>query len=196
MDELYRIGVKIIAREHETLDLLELIPVFHRWIQSQDMEDLLIDVAEYTHVHHGPGVLVVAHEGNYGYDEAGGERGLVYYSKHPLPGADLEARLATVARKLLIAAERLAGEPEVGGRLSFPGQRLEVFANDRLAAPNTDEAWGQFEPRVRRLAERLHGDRDFQLVRASDDPRERLAAVVSCGDDGPGLVALKQRLAA
>ena len=195
MDELYRIGVKILAQEREPLDLLELIPVFHRWVQAQDMEDLLIDVAEYTHAHHGPGVLVVAHEGNYGYDEAGGERGLVYYSKHPLPGSDLDARMEAVARKLLTAAQRLVGESEIAGRLSFSGRHLEVFANDRLAAPNTAEAWDRFEPRVRRLAERLYGDDDFHLVRVSDDPRERLAAAVS-RDEGPGLATLRQRLAA
>ena len=69
-----KFGIKVIATAAE-IDLLDFIPVFHRWIQTQALDDLLLDVADYSHVHHGPGILLVAHEGKYAVDETGGEGG-------------------------------------------------------------------------------------------------------------------------
>lgn len=175
--ELHKIGVKWPAREKSPLDLLDLIPIYHRWISEAALPDLLIDVAEYTHVHHGPGVLIIAFEGNYAYDETGGERGVAYYSKQPLAG-DLAARLATVARKSLLACQCFEQDPALGGKVGFAGDRFEVFSNDRLAAPNTDAGWALLSPAVTALATRLHGAGNFRVERANPDPRERLTAIV------------------
>ena len=191
--DFHRIGVKWLARESVPLDLLELIPVFHRWIQDAALGDLLIDVAEYTHMHHGPGVLIITHEGNYAYDETGGERGLLYYSKQPLPESDLASRLATVARKSLKACVLFESERGIGKHVSFPGDRLEVFANDRLLAPNTDAAWAEFLPALKSLASRLFPNEDHRIERVSTDPRERLTAVIHAGT-AHGAAALLARL--
>lgn len=191
--ELHRIGVKWLARESTPLDLLDLIPVFHRWIQEATLGDLLIDVAEYTHMHHGPGVLIIAHEGNYAYDETGGERGLLYYSKQPLPESDLASRLATVASKGLKACVLFESERGIGKHVSFPGDHLEVFANDRLLAPNTDAGWTAFYPAVTALAGRLFPDRDYHIERINPDPRERLTATIRAAS-APGAAALLARL--
>ncbi|TAJ93894.1 MAG: hypothetical protein EPO31_06860 [Gammaproteobacteria bacterium] len=191
--ELHRIGVKWFADERAPLNLLDLIPVFHRWIQDHVLDNLLIDVAEYTHMHHGPGVLIIAHEGNYGYDETHGERGLAYYSKQPMPETDLAARLATVARKGLEACICFTREANLGAQVSFPCNRLEVFTNDRLLAPNTDAAWEAFAPAVRALAARLFPGQVYKIERRSDDPRERLAAIIHA-EQAPGPEALLARL--
>ena len=191
--DFHRIGVKWLARESVPLDLLELIPVFHRWIQDSVLGDLLIDVAEYTHMHHGPGVLIIAHEGNYGYDETGGERGLLYYSKQPLPESDLASRLAHVARKGLKACVLFEREPGIGKHVSFPGDRLEVFANDRLLAPNTDEGWAEFLPAVKSLGARLFPNEDHRIERLNTDPRDRLTAVIRAAT-APGAETLLARL--
>ncbi|MEZ5446977.1 MAG: hypothetical protein R3F45_14545 [Gammaproteobacteria bacterium] len=160
------------------MNLLDLIPIFHRWIQEQALDDLLIDVAEYTHMYRGPGVLVIAHEGNYGYDEAGGERGLVYYSKQNLPEPELAARMVTVACKGLQACARFLGETGLARQVAFPCNRIQVFANDRLRAPNTDTAWAEFEPAVNTLAARLFPDQDRSVQRCNSDSRDRLAAII------------------
>jgi hypothetical protein len=176
--ELHRVGVKWYARESSPLDMLNLIPVFHRWISERVLPDLMIDVAEYTHVQNGPGVLIVATEGNYGYDETGGARGMVYYSKEQLPEGDLASRLASVARKGLQACVLFQREPGIGDKAGFPGDRVEVFSNDRLLGPNTDAGWGQFEPAVKALAERLFGAGNYRVERSSPDPRERLTGII------------------
>ena len=55
------VNVKIFA-EDPAIELDGAIPVFHRWIQRNVCEELLIDVADYRHVPAGPGVLLVGHD--------------------------------------------------------------------------------------------------------------------------------------
>ncbi len=189
---LHKIGIKFFAAEQEPLDLLKLIPVFHQWIQQGSLGDLLLDVADYTHVPEGPGVMLIAHEGNYGYDETAGDRGLLYYSKHPLDG-DETARFATVCRKALEACRLLEDAPQTDGKLTFPGQRVQIFSNDRLAAPNTDEAYAQFEPVARALLDKLF-PQGYELIRETDS-RERLSVTATAKEPADSATLL-ERLAA
>src|SRR5689334_6902155 len=133
--DLYKFGIKFFAADADGFDLLRLIPVYHRWIQQNALDNLLIDVADYSHVPAGPGVMLIAHEGNYALDETGHERGVVYYSKRRLTG-ELSERFGLVASKALRAAQLMSEDVELGGALNVPGNRLEFFANDRLVAPN------------------------------------------------------------
>lgn len=190
--DLHKLGFKFHASGFEQFDLLELIPVYHRWIQQHALSDLLIDVADYTHVPEGPGVLLVAHEGNYGLDETDGKRGVVYYSKHPIEG-DLATRLATVARKALQAGKLLTDEPAVAGALRLNGV-VQFFANDRLAAPNTDETYAALEPAVRSLFDKLFAGAPYTVERQTD-PKERFGLTATV--QAPVTVdALLERVAA
>lgn len=171
--ELHKLGVKLFVQDPTPVELLEFIPIFHRWIQTKALDDLLIDVADYSHVHAGPGILLVAHEGNYGFDETGNRRGLLYYSKHSLEG-NLAARLTTVCRKTLKACRLLEQEPELEGRIKFRGEELQVFANDRLIAPNTDETFAAFESALSEFLAKLYPGEEYLLIRETD-PRERFS---------------------
>ena len=171
--DLHKFGIKLFAVDANGFDILRLIPMYHRWIQQKMLEDLLIDVADYSHVPAGPGVMLIAHEGNYALDETGHERGVVYYSKQPLRG-ELPERFAQVARKTLKAAQLMTGDAEVNGELKVSGNDLQFFANDRLVAPNTDAAYAELEPTLKRFLDRLYGGAPYTLVRESD-PKERLS---------------------
>ncbi len=166
--DFHKIGVKVYA-EHPLDDPLDLIPVFHRWIQQSLLDDLLIDVADYSHVPQGPGIMLIAHEGNYALDETTGRPGLAYYSKRELAGG-LDERLATVLGKALAACRLLEQDSE----LRFRGEALQVFVNDRLAAPNDDASLAALEPVLGALAARLYPGQEISLERADTDPRERL----------------------
>jgi len=63
--DLHKFGIKLFAADAKGFDILKLIPMYHRWIQQKALQDLLIDVADYSHVPAGPGVMLIAHEGNY-----------------------------------------------------------------------------------------------------------------------------------
>ena len=170
--DLHKFGIKFFA-DARRVDILKLIPVYHRWIQQKALEDLLIDVADYSHVPCGPGVMLIAHEGNYALDETGNERGVVYYSKQKLAG-ELPARLAQVASKALQAARLMSSDAELDGTLKLPGTHLQFFSNDRLAAPNTQAAYAAIEPSFRQFLDRLFAGAPYTLEREKD-PKERLS---------------------
>ena len=107
--ELQRIGMKMYCREGGAIPLVEFIPIFHRWIQEGLTDTLLIDVADYSHVVDGPGILLAAGEGNFGLDENRGRRGLVYYQKTDQDGAP-DARLAEICKRVVLACKQLESE--------------------------------------------------------------------------------------
>ncbi len=154
IEELQRIGVKFYLAEGAEPNLSKVIAAFHRWIRNSSVEGLLIDVADYAHVPEGPGALLVAHEGNYALDFAGGRPGVVYYRKHAADG-DLAARLRSAARNALQAASLLENDPELEGAIEIGGDELQIFANDRLLAPNSDETEAGFRPVVDTLLDAL-----------------------------------------
>ena len=179
--ELHRFGFKVFATDSpengELLDPLALIPVFHRWIQHQALADLLIDVADYSHMHAGPGILLVAHEGNYGYDETGNRWGLVYYNKRPLAGK-LGEKLTAVCHKLLTACHKLEQEPELQGRLKFRGNQIQFFANDRLLAPNNEQTAKTLDPALQALLTMLYPEQIHELTHESDS-KERFSVTAT-----------------
>ena len=174
--DLHKFGIKLFAVDAKGFDILKLIPMYHRWIQQKALQDLLIDVADYSHVPAGPGVMLIAHEGNYALDESGHERGIVYYSKHTLPG-ELPERFVQVARKTLQAARLMTADAELNGELKVPGNDLQFFANDRLVAPNTDAAYRNLEPTLKGFLDQLYAGAPYTLVRDTD-PKERLSVRV------------------
>jgi len=171
--DLHKFGIKFLATDAQGIDILKLIPIYHRWIQDKALDDLLIDVADYSHVPAGPGVMLIAHEGNYALDETGHERGIVYYSKQKLTGA-LPERFALVAYKALTATRLMSSDADLEGALRVSGTEMQFFANDRLAAPNTDEAYEEIEPEFKRFLDRLYDGAPYTLSREKD-PRERLS---------------------
>lgn len=174
--DLHKFGIKFFAVDAKGFDILKLIPMYHRWIQQKALEGVLIDVADYSHVPAGPGVMLIAHEGNYALDETGHERGVVYYSKHTLAG-ELPERLVQVARKVLTATRLMTGDAELNGALKVPGNALQFFANDRLVAPNTQAAYAELEPTLKAFLDRLYAGAPYTLVRETD-PKERLSVRV------------------
>jgi hypothetical protein len=170
--DLYKIGVKIFVTNPEAVNLHDFIPMFQGWIQQQKIEGhQLIDVHDYSHVHNGPGILLVAHEGNFSMDQEDGRLGLFYYRKQPLRG-ELKANLKTVLNTALHACKLLEAEPKLKG-IKFKTDEILVVANDRLLAPNEPEARTMLETVI---ASALGA---AQLAPHAEDSRERLAFVVS-----------------
>jgi hypothetical protein len=187
--DVQRIGVKVFCEEGSRVALPELIPIFHRWIQERGLDQVLIDVADYSHVPSGPGILLVAYEGIYGLDEGGGRRGLVYYTRADVPGT-FDERLRAVLRAVLAGCRKLAAEPELQGRLAFRGDELQLFANDRLRAPNTEATLAAVRPALKGALDRLYPGAACTVVR-EPDARERFAVTVTV----PGAVAIDTLLA-
>ncbi len=151
------VSIKIFAAGDTTnVRFADAIPVFHRWIQSRDLPEMLIDVADYSHVPAGPGVVLIGHQANYALDNAHNRPGLLYSRKlaDGLPdGESLKQAYETALR----ASRRLEAEPEFEGRLRFDPRQLEITLNDRLLYPNTDAGWKSVEPALTAFLDGLYG---------------------------------------
>src|SRR5579871_4261961 len=137
---IQHINIKIFVKRPSSVKLSDAVPVFHRWIRDSLCPEMLIDVADYEHVHEGPGILLIAHEANYSLDQRDGRLGLLYNRKAALDGT-FQDRLAQAHKAALAACDRIEQEPEFRGSLIFDRNSIEFFVNDRLLAPNTDETW-------------------------------------------------------
>ncbi len=170
MDHLHKLGIKIDLDQGDDLDLKQLIPVFQRWIRDQTVAGhLLIDVHDYSHVPHGPGILLVAHEGNFHVGTDGERLGLTYTRKQPLDG-DPAVRVGELIRITRDACQRLETETELGGA-RFETTRVRVFANDRLLAPNTPATAAALQPVLESAG--------LAVEICQQDPRERLAFIAT-----------------
>jgi hypothetical protein len=151
--QTHKFGVKFFFTNLQNRELTEFIPVFHGWIQRQALPGhLLIDVHDYSHVHHGPGILLVAHEANLSIDEAEGRRGLAYIRKQP-------ATLPEIIAAAQAAVRLLTDEQGV----NFDPAQFEIFVNDRLASVTAAE-----------IAAATGGT----VTQKQTDPRDRLTFVV------------------
>lgn len=145
LDHLVKLDVKVLAREAAAADPEEFIPVFHRWITERALPELLIDVADYSHVHQGPGVLLVGHDAIYAWDLSRGEPGLLYSRRREtspeLAGiGTLERRIESLLTCAFRACDLIEAEPGLEGRISFDRRRLELRVNDRLVPQDDDTA--------------------------------------------------------
>jgi hypothetical protein len=190
--EVDRVGIKVFAADPASVWLKAFVPVFHAWIQKQIVEGhLLIDVHDYSHVHHGPGILLVAHEGNFSMDMADGRPGLFYYRKHPLDGSP-EERFSRVLKTALQACSLLESEPGLPSKIRFRTDELLIVANDRLQAPNEDKTCVEFQPVVSNVLRDLLGS-PLELSQAGLNPKERFSMRVRV-ERSPGLKDILSRL--
>src|SRR5262245_66172288 len=96
--EVHKLGVKFFAADPTSVRLDAFIPIFHGWIQRQNLAGhLLIDVHDYSHIHDGPGILLVAHEGNVSIDMSDGRPGRMYYRNTPTAPSPSE-HVTTITR--------------------------------------------------------------------------------------------------
>lgn len=165
---LQHINIKFFIENPEAVKLEEYSGVFNNWIQRHVTEELLVDVADYLHVHNGPGIILIGHEADYSLDNRTGRLGLLYNRKAQLDGP-VQEKLAQAAGAALIAARLL--EKENG--LKFNGQEAQVTINDRLLVPNTPETFAALEPDLRTFFDRLYDGTEYTLTYSSADPRER-----------------------
>jgi hypothetical protein len=189
--QLRGLGIKFFCEDDAFLRLADAVPVFHAWIRTHALDGLLIDVADYEHVHEGPGIVLVAHEGNYSLDRAGGRLGVSYCSKQLLPGG-LSDRLLSVARSALKACCLLQQDASLAGRIQFRGDGIEVVANDRLLASNSDETLKAFRPVLDELCGTLFGDASCEVSRR-ENPKERFTLQIKSAKAVP-LTELAERV--
>lgn len=137
-----KLQIKVFATGLDDELVPQVIPAFHRWITERALDEILVDVADYRHVFHGPGITLVGHESTYHIDEHAGRRGLLYFRKRGFPpGAD---PLLDAVRRTLVACSLLERDLGADGKL-FDAGAVQVRVADRTAieAGFTPAAFGE-----------------------------------------------------
>jgi hypothetical protein len=188
------LNVKLFVADPSTVDLEELIPVFHRWIREDLLEDELpIDVAGYAHVPKGPGVVIVCDQAHYYFDERAGRAGLRYRGRRVARGAGEEA-ITRGFRSLLRAAALLEKEPVLGGRYRFRTDQVELGISDRLRAPSDAKTLAAVGPALESVVKTLYG-KPAKSITLVSGPREPFMVSIETGSS-PSVDALLEQLAA
>ena len=168
---LKRLGTKLFLARPSTLDIRELIPVFHRWIQQQPISGhLLLDVRDYSHVPRGPGILLVGHQGDFNVDIVGDQVGFGYVRKQP-PLESTTERLTAAMTALLEGSSLLESTAFPGGFPRFDPGSFQISIPDRLAAPNTEETFQWFQGQLHQFWQDILESDRFDIVHL-DGPRD------------------------
>jgi len=167
--ELQHINLKFYIENPESLDLEKFHGVFNSWIQRSLTDDLLVDIAEYLHVHNGPGIMLIGHNANYSFDNTAGRLGLLYNRKELVEGTNRQ-KLAQAAHAALSAMRILEKE----NRVHFIGNEVQLIVNDRLVAPNTAETFAELKADLDAFFGTLFKGSNVTLVHSSlSEPRAR-----------------------
>jgi hypothetical protein len=168
--ELQKLNVKFFVEPPDTVPLTDFINIFHGWIQATDGD--YHDVADYSHMQAGPGIVLIANDANVSIDETENRRGLLFSQKSRLEGSNQE-KLRKVFRAALENCRKLEDEPALRGKLRFRLNEAAISVNDRLISSNSEVAFNEIQSDIAAIAKELFGAAEFRLERNSDS-RQRL----------------------
>lgn len=190
--DLQHINVKIYAATPEAIRLEDVILIYHRWIQEGQLPELLIDVADYSHVPAGPGILLVGHEAHYRVEPGPEQRmGALYDVRVKRDGSNQD-KLRHAIGGALRAAAKLEADELWKGKVRFNAGDMLILVNDRLGAPNTDATFAAIQSDVRAAFAAITGAEPAILERVSADPRERLTLRAAAAAEIPVAGALSR----
>ena len=161
-----RIHVKLFLEDPQSIAPETAFKIFNNWI-AEIADEVLVDVADYSHVHAGPATLLVGHQSDYSLDNTDGQMGLLYCRKQPFEG-DLAAQLRQAVATALSACRRLEDDPQLEGRAKFRGDEFVITLNDRLNAPNTSATLEAVKPALEAALEGFYDGADLTVEHLSD----------------------------
>jgi hypothetical protein len=168
--ELQKLSVKFFVEQPDNIPLTQFIDVFHGWIQASDGD--YHDVADYSHVHAGPGIVLVADDANISIDETENRRGLLFKQKRHLSGSN-EERLRAVMAAAVKNCRKLEAEPGLRGKIRFGADEAVIWVNDRLVGTNTEQSFQELKAEVEPFGKKLYGNAELAFERDTD-PWKRL----------------------
>lgn len=187
--EAQQVSAKLYVDDASGVTADDFIRAFHSWIQQNELDELLIDVTDYSHVHRGPGVLLIAHDAQYGMDEGEGRLGLLYLKKRDEPGP-LADKLRDALSRALTACRLL--EQTLDGRIAFRGDEILVRVHNRLIARNDAETLAGARPDIDAVTAALY-DGVRPTVEPARDPKQMFSVRVKSSEN-PSVATLIERL--
>ena len=179
--ELQKFAIKLFLNMNESYSSKDFIPVFHSWIQDKVIADhLLIDVADYSHIPDGPGVMLIAHEGHFSLDQENHQPGIMYMRKTEF-GGDFKERFINVLSTTIQAANNLCDNNR-NKKVDFISNSFRFITNDRRIAENTYDNQKLYQNEVRKSLVELYSTCEVEYKDISTE-NERLAFTVNINQD-------------
>lgn len=173
---LDRFCVKFFATPDTQVDNEAVfIDIFQDWIRLHSLPGVLLDVADYSHVPDGPGVMLISHEVNYAMDHGNGEFGL-YAQRKVSEEATQQERIMGLVKSTATFGKLLEEDHRVN--VTLAGNKFLYISNDRLHGPNTDEGFSGVKPDLDAIAAQLYPGQSVTVTRVQNEPSARLTAVV------------------
>ena len=161
--DLQKFGVKLFFNTNGSYSSKDFVPVFHNWIQNKAIDDhLLIDVTDYSHIPDGTGVMLVAHEGNFSFDQESQQPGIMYMRKTEIAGSFKE-RFNTVLSTVIKAANRL-NDNNISKQVDFTPNSFRFITNDRLYAENAADNQDLYKRKIQKVLDGKYLDSQFELI--------------------------------
>ncbi len=187
-----QLELKVMAAPGPIPAAADVVPIFHQWIEKRRLEsEILIDVADYSHVHQGPGVVLVGHERSYSLGHGQGGFGLTCRQKHS--AAKGTASLRRLFQAALTACRLLEEEPGARG-LKFSTADIRLRVLDRLRAPGGRETASGVMPELDPFLRELYAGASRIRVRVLPKSKEPFEVRVEI-EGAPAIEALASRLA-
>ncbi len=180
---LERFCIKFLAKEANLgeSDEASLIHIFQDWIRDRALDGVLIDVADYSHVPEGPGVMLVSHEINYAMDKSEGQIGV--YAQLKINNADSHKEaILDLVKSTAKFGQLLESDERIKGKISLEGGKFIYMTNDRLRAPNNEETFQALKPDLEAAATSLYPGQTVTVTRIENDPRDRLSIMVEASE--------------
>ena len=171
---LQHVNIKLFVDGQLSVELEQIINLFHVWVAEQAMDELLIDVADYRHVPQGPSVVLVGHEADYTFDHTGGRYGLAYNRKAAVAG-DNQGRFQ---QALHSAAKACALLEQAFADLKFNRQEFQWSIRDRALAPQGEETIAACEPLLNEFLQQTLGITGA-TIEFDRDPRRLTSAQIT-----------------
>jgi hypothetical protein len=153
---------------------------------------MLVDVADYRHVHDGPAVVLIGHEIDYVIDLSEGRPGLTCTRKREAP-ADPAEDLRLGLRRLLIAARALESKADPHPPVRFRTDELRLQVVDRLGFENSAGAAESLARDLKPALARVFEGAPLKVEDGGGDRRAPLTLRVSA-PGAPGVDLLLARL--
>lgn len=171
-----RLTVKFFIQDPVAVDLEDFVPIFHRWIQNQSLEGLLIDVADYKHIHNGPGIVLIGDRADYAIDMGEGRPGLLLRRKRQAKAEQpLTTKLGESIHLALRAVHALENDSTLRGRIAFRTDEIVFGFPDRLNLPNNSRALSLINAQILTVLKSFYPGVDLKIEPASSDPRRVFA---------------------
>jgi hypothetical protein len=173
----HKVSVKLYLDKGQDVAPETWFRIFNAWISNHQGTDVLIDVADYSHVPAGPVALLVGHEYDICIDDSDQKRGLLYRRKQPVDGG-FGSQLEAAIRSTCEICRRLETDTELGNQVVFCANDMRIVLNDRLNAPNSEETLNAIRADVNALLNRLYAGAAV-VAHRRENARERFTLDVS-----------------